>query len=338
MHERPCDPSPGAPPRRPVLQRRAPWPAATTQADEEHRGGDPGVDASARKIPPMVSHTDHRPTQLISRSTPRRSAELGEHEGDHLASGEHRQRPARQQLELPADHDPGEDREAVDDRVEQRAHAAVLAGDAGQEAVEVVACRDRQEEDRRRPPSGRRRSAAPGRGTRGFPPAARSRPGSGPSGAAAAGRAASPSASGPERSRPKRRCLRRGHRAARARGRPPRRPADAPRHRVRRTCASTAPSASASPADHDPQRTPEQLGVGELLARPGVAVVVHDRDAGLPQLLVQARPPPRATSSPPLPSPTRWTSHGAIERGQTIPRSSAPCSIAAATIRAGPIP
>ena len=45
-----------------------------------------------------------------------------------------------------------------------------------------------------------------------------------------------------------------------------------------------------------------------------------------------------AVSSPALPSPTTCTCHGASDDGQTMPRSSAPCSIAAATIRAGPIP
>ena len=40
-------------------------------------------------------------------------------------------------------------------------------------------------------------------------------------------------------------------------------------------------------AEREPQRHAEQLGVGELLARAGVAVVVQDVDARRPQLLVE---------------------------------------------------
>ena len=43
-------------------------------------------------------------------------------------------------------------------------------------------------------------------------------------------------------------------------------------------------------------------------------------------------------ADPIKPSPTRWTSQGAMERGQQIPRWSERCSMAAATMRAGPIP
>ena len=89
-------------------------------------------------------------------SIPRRSASCGEHQGRDLARGEHRQRPARQQLEVPADGGAGEHREPVDDRVEQRAHAGVLAGGAGEEAVEVVAERDPEVDQRRRRRRGRR--------------------------------------------------------------------------------------------------------------------------------------------------------------------------------------
>jgi hypothetical protein len=98
------------------------------------------------------------------------------------------------------------------------------------------------------------------------------------------------------------------------------------------------PLREAAPADHDPQRAAEQLRVGELLPRAGVPIVVKDlRAEPLAQRLVDLVRGPRSGSSA-LASETRWTRQGAIEAGQTIPRSSAPCSIAAATIRAGPIP
>ena len=85
-------------------------------------------------------------------------AVAGEDQRRDLADGEQRDRPPRQQLEVPADDGAGEDREPVDDRVEQRPEAAVLAGGAGDEAVEQVAERDREEDQRREPRRGRRRS------------------------------------------------------------------------------------------------------------------------------------------------------------------------------------
>ena len=66
----------------------------------------------------------------------------------HLARDQHRERPARQQLELPADDDAGDDQQPVHDRVHQRAEAAVLAGHARGDAVGVVAPADDREEDR----------------------------------------------------------------------------------------------------------------------------------------------------------------------------------------------
>ena len=81
----------------------------------------------------------------------------------------------------------------------------------------------------------------------------------------------------------------------------------------------------------------EELGVGELLARPGVAVVEEDVEARGAQLLVETLGG-LALVVPGLPSPTSSTSHGAIERGQEMPCSSAYCSTAAAAIRAGPMP
>ena len=74
-----------------------------------------------------------------------------------LARGQHGQRPARQQLEVPAHDRAGEHQQAVDERVQQRAEAAVLAGHAGGDAVEVVApARSTAKQDRRRARSRRR--------------------------------------------------------------------------------------------------------------------------------------------------------------------------------------
>ena len=57
--------------------------------------------------------------------------------------------------------------------------------------------------------------------------------------------------------------------------------------RPRRTCASTAPDSQRALAEREPQRHAEQLGVRELLARAGVAVVVEHVDARAAQLLVE---------------------------------------------------
>ena len=58
-----------------------------------------------------------------------------------------RDRPPRQQLEVPADDHPGDDEQPVDDRVKERAEAAVLTGEARGEAVEVVGPADHGEQD-----------------------------------------------------------------------------------------------------------------------------------------------------------------------------------------------
>src|SRR5690242_17631823 len=47
------------------------------------------------------------------------------------------------------------------------------------------------------------------------------------------------------------------------------------------------PRLQRAPSERQAQRHAEQLGVGQLLARAGVAVVVEDVDAGGAQLLVQ---------------------------------------------------
>ena len=86
------------------------------------------------------------------------------------------------------------------------------------------------------------------------------------------------------------------------------------------------------------QRAAEQLGVGELLAgarRRGRRRARRARPRAAPRR--GARPRSRA-SSPSLPSVTSSTSKGASARGQEMPCSSAHCSTAAATMRAGPMP
>ena len=87
-----------------------------------------------------------------------------------------------------------------------------------------------------------------------------------------------------------------------------------------------------------PQRAAEQLGVGELLARAEVAVVVEHVGAERAQLVVELVGVRLLLGCPALPSPTSSSSNGASARGHAIPASSAVCSTAAATMRAGPIP
>ena len=126
-------------------------------------------------------------------------------EHERLARDEDREQPARQQLEVPADDDARDDQQAVDDRVEHRAEAAVLAGHARGDAVGVVAPGDRR---RRRAPGAAPTPSSSQREPRGRPgsaPGGRSRSRSGSSTGAAARPAASPAAAGPERSRPKKR-------------------------------------------------------------------------------------------------------------------------------------
>ena len=96
----------------------------------------------------MIGKTEIRPGQLTPISTPWRSPYWARTSIATSRATRSGQRPARQQLEVPADDGAGEDREAVDQRVEQRAQAAVLAGDPGEEAVDVVAGGDQPEDDR----------------------------------------------------------------------------------------------------------------------------------------------------------------------------------------------
>jgi len=63
-----------------------------------------------------------------------------------LARDQHRQRPAREQIEAPADDHAGYHQQAVGDGIQQRAQAAVLARDARGDAIGVVAPADDREE------------------------------------------------------------------------------------------------------------------------------------------------------------------------------------------------
>ena len=188
------------------LQRAPAGPSGRRRSSPSRRARRPTISITsqttlsktiAQKIAPMIGNTAMRPYQLISRSWPWRSGVLGQQQRHDLARGQHRQRPARQQLEVPADGGAREDREPVDDRVEQRAHAAVLAGGARHEAVHVVAGGDQPEQ----PPGPRvvpvARSRRPGRGRPGSPRAAGSRSRSGSSTGAAAGPSASRAAAAP---------------------------------------------------------------------------------------------------------------------------------------------
>ena len=105
----------------------------------------------AKKIPPMIGKTEIRPGQLTSMLDPvaqRRTGRGRASPARAATSSASAQRGSSSKL--PADDGAGEDREAVDQRVEQRPQAAVLAGDAGEEAVDVVAGGDQPEDDRRR--------------------------------------------------------------------------------------------------------------------------------------------------------------------------------------------
>ena len=106
----------------------------------------------------------------------------------------------------------------------------------------------------------------------------------------------------------------------------------------RRTWTSISPAGERAPADGQPQGAAEQLGVGELLARPAPRGRRRSPRARPRAARRRAARRARAPRCPRLPRPTRWTSHGAIALGQVIPCSSAYCSTAAARIRAGPMP
>ena len=88
--------------------------------------------------------------------------------------------------------------------------------------------------------------------------------------------------------------------------------------RPRRAWASAAPDSSERRPDGQAQRAPEQLGVGELLARSALAVVVNTFEAGAGQLRYSVSAAARS-GVPALPSATSSTSHGAIDRGQRSP-------------------
>ena len=91
-----------------------------------------------------------RPGQLILMLDARATAVAAERQHEQLAGDDERDRPARQQREVPAHHHPGDDQQPVDDRVQQRPQPAVLAGEPGGEPVQVVGPPDHREQDRRR--------------------------------------------------------------------------------------------------------------------------------------------------------------------------------------------
>ena len=79
--------------------------AVSASASPTYSSTSPSVvqpDASRRTSAPITGQTPSRPGQLMLSSTPRRSAEPREHEHQQLARDQHRERPARQQLEVPA--------------------------------------------------------------------------------------------------------------------------------------------------------------------------------------------------------------------------------------------
>ena len=327
--------------------RTARWPRSSPRG---RRTGAPRRQPSQpnRAAPnaPIVGHTAIRPIQLMCRSRPARSAAATATEHEHLARHQHRERPPRQQLEVPHDDDAGDHHEPVDQRVHQGAQAAVLARDARRDPVQVVGRRPRARSTWSRTARARRRRRARPRRTRRAARSARSRSRFG----IVNGRSGAPArvcgGSGPPLRRPSRR--------------------PAPMRRLLGHQGSSSSSA-------------RERGGGALdrhRALLGAAPHLHLQLAGLEAALAgdhaqraaRAAPPPRtsrrgacrgrrrgprgppraaprtgarrarAPSVPGLPRPTRCTSKGAIARGHEMPCSSAYCSIAAAAIRAGPMP
>ena len=280
----------------------------------------------------MVGATPIRPGQLIFSSTPRAQAVAAEPEHEQLAGDHDHDRPPRQQREVKRHHHPGDHQQAVDDRVQQRAEAAVLAGQPRREAVQVVRPADHREQDRRRACPGRRGWTARAPGTPGSPPGGGSRSRWGSSTGSAAGRTASPAAAGPERSSPNsRRLVIRGLIGAPAAS--GRRAHGSSRQSSATDCAAPSsatardsrpaadlhldlPGGQRPPADGQPQRAAEQLGVGELLPRSGVTLVVERLAGRPPTARGTAGRRARAPAVPGLPSTTSSTSKGAIARGQ----------------------
>ena len=69
---------------------------------------------------------------------PAPQSQLRQRKHHDLAAEQDRERPPREQLELPADDDSGGNEQPVRQRVEQDPEPAVLPGDPGGDAVEVV--------------------------------------------------------------------------------------------------------------------------------------------------------------------------------------------------------
>ena len=102
--------------------------------------------AIAKNGAPIVGATPSRPAQLIFRSIPRDKPVAAEREHQQLARDRDRDRPPRQQREIPRDDHPRNDEQPVDHRVQQRPEPAELAGQPRREAVEVVGPADHPEQ------------------------------------------------------------------------------------------------------------------------------------------------------------------------------------------------
>ena len=252
------------------------------------------------------------------------------------SSGQHEQRPARQRLVVPRNDRAAHHQQPVRERVEQRPEAAVLARDPGRHAVEVVTPGDEGEQREREAraavaelsPMARNTGTSARRakpiafgivhGFRGWP---RRVCGGGP----------------PERSSPTSRRkvgegppqLRRRLRGASSGSDPLLAAPDleldlAPR---RSSCRSS-PAAALRAARRRRTSGRRWRRRGRRRARRGRA-----RAARRTGSRRASAPPPRLAERH-----DSSTSKGATERGHEMPCSSANCSIAAATVRAGPMP
>ena len=103
----------------------------------------------ARNSAVITGQTPARPSQLTLTSKLAAQPPADEAHHEQLAHDEHPERPVRQQIEVPAHDDAGDHQQAVDERVEQRAEARVLARQARGDAVEVVRPPDHREDHER---------------------------------------------------------------------------------------------------------------------------------------------------------------------------------------------
>ena len=216
---------------------------------------------------------------------------------------------------------PGDHEQAVDERVQQRAEARVLAGDARGDPVEVVAPADDGEEDRRqrvgavvraqREHEEDRDQREPDEADR-----VRDRPRR-----AAAAPGSVCGGGGPERSRPdRRRKVRRARSTGASATAPPTASAapsqrdaaldSAPAPHLRLELARTRASAGRPSAAAG---TPSSSASANFSPGPRVAVVVEDVQARARAARRRAARPASRSSVPGLPRPTSWTSNGASD-------------------------